>query len=79
MELVPKQGWIIVDFDFTKDNAERPMHSGKVVSGIKEIGMEVFFNSYIRFNQELVLVKIDDVLAWIKPEVVVDELQNDQA
>lgn len=85
MELVPKQGWIFVDtLDVRKDisfDVSSSMRCGRVQSGIKEIGMIVFFKEFIVFNDNssLALVKIDDVLAWVKPEVSVDDSENNQA
>lgn len=81
MELVPKQGWIFVEEVVAEGGLE--LHdgfvSGKVSSGIKEQGMIVFYRESLNFNGNLRLVKIDDVLAWIKPEVVADEPEVDNA
>lgn len=80
MELVPKQGWIFVK-SLESDHLGETISRGQVASGIKEIGMEVFFEEYVVFKEDeaLLLVKIEDVLAWVKPEVVVDEPKDDQA
>ena len=84
MELIPKQGYIFVEIIEELPADMKPLSDsmicGRVKSGIKEIGMVVFFEDYSMFDEEgyLLLVKVDDVLAWIKPEEKVYE-QADNA
>lgn len=72
MELVPKQSYIFVEFVKSVDGLDLngAFLAGKVVSGIQEKDMIVFFKDFHAFNHQgdLLLVKVDDVLAWVKPE-----------
>lgn len=69
MELIPKQGYVFVELGSIDSLAlHQGFLSGSIVSGIKEVGMVVFFKDSLEFSGNLRLVKVDDILAWIKPE-----------
>jgi hypothetical protein len=82
MEIIPKQGYLLVELiqeSERKSDLDSNINSGKIVSGaINDKGVTIFFGSWIPFSAGHVLVKVDDVLAWIKPEEKVDE-QADNA
>jgi len=68
-KLQVKAGYVLVElnpsgsFLLAKD-----MFAGKVITGIKEIGLEVIFKEASQLKDSLYLVKVDDILAFIKPE-----------
>ncbi len=89
MELRVKQGYVLVSFVKGVDyQLGEGWNAAKIEAGNPaDVGIVVFFKEWCWFNYDLALVKIDDVVAWIKPEgkeeviteVVVDESKNDQA
>jgi hypothetical protein len=75
--IVVKAGWLLVEFmpTFSMVELSMDMCGGKIISGANEIGMFIFFKEMTPFSGsgKYCLVKMDDVLAWIKPEVKEDE------
>jgi hypothetical protein len=81
--LFVKAGWLLVEYiDFPSSAVfndklilSQGMDAGKIISGANEIGMTIFFKDSVCFDQDgtYLLVKMDDVLAWIKPEVKEDD------
>ena len=70
--LVIKAGYLLVEFmpTFTFVELSNDMSAGKIVTGAKEVGTVIFFKDSIQFSDggKYHLVKVEDVLAWIKPE-----------
>ncbi len=88
MQLATKQGYILVSPVNSNDYAIElllPFQAGKIAVGNPaDLGVVVYFKEYQDFNQMYWLVKTDDVLVWLKPveikeEVVADEPKVDQA
>lgn len=82
MEIIPKQGYLIAEYMTVEGfDLNAQFHAAKVVAGVKDIGINIFFKDYMELTNSgnLILIKIDDVLAWIKPEEKADEPKNDQA
>lgn len=54
--------------------------AGKIAVGPEQdLGVGVFFADYELFNTEYMLVKVEDVKVWLKPEVVADAPKEDSA
>lgn len=73
MELMVKSGCLLVEV-FPEGQSPIDlaphMYAGTISSGAIEIGMIVFFNRSMPFifDQNKHIVKMEDVVAWIKPE-----------
>lgn len=75
MEFKVKNGFVLV----RKDDALQAEAGSKLFAGViavaapEDIGVKIFFPNYVEFNEEFIVVKIDDILVFsAKEEVVVD-------
>ena len=74
MELRVKSGYVLVE---KQDGALYDLMGdficAKIVAGAPEdIGVTIFCDVYKPFNGQYLLVKVEDVAVWSKPEAVVE-------
>ena len=77
MEFKVKNGYVLV----RKDDALQSQAGSKLFAGViaiaapDDVGVKVFFPNYVEFNDEFVVVRIEDVLVFSPKDAVeaVDE------
>lgn len=78
MEFKVKNGYVLV----RKDDALQQQAGSKLFAGViaigapDDVGVKVFFPNYVEFNDEFIVVKIEDVLVFSAKEeaaVLVEE------
>lgn len=73
MEFKVKNGYVLV----RKDDALQSQAGSKLFAGViaiaapEDVGVKVFFPNYVEFNDEFVVVRIEDVLVFSPKDVVV--------
>jgi|GEM_PF-6650241 len=78
MELKVKNGYLLVK---PVPSAEYEL-SGSFMAGQIAVGPDqdlsviVFFAEYDLFNTEYMLVKVEDVAVWVKPEMPIEIVKN---
>lgn len=88
MELKVKNGYLLVEsVTVAEVELSGDFQAGRIAVGPEQdLGVVVFFSKYQIFSPVYLLVAVEDVMAWIKPEapavevpaeVVVDEPKND--
>lgn len=73
MEFKVKNGYVLV----RKDDALQAQAGSKLFAGViavaapEDVGVKVFFPNYVEFNDEFIVVKIEDILVFSKEEAAV--------
>ena len=76
MEFRVKNGYVLV----RKDDALQAEAGSKLFAGViavaapEDIGVKIFFPNYTEFNDEFVVVRIEDVLVFSSKEVVAEDV-----
>lgn len=74
MEFKVKNGFVLV----RKDDALQAQAGSKLFAGViavsapEDIGVKIFFPNYVEFNEEFIVVKIEDVLVFSPKEEAVE-------
>ena len=75
MEFKVKNGYVLV----RKDDALQAEAGSKLFAGViavaapEDIGVKIFFPNYTEFNDEFIIVRIEDVLVFSPKAEVADE------
>lgn len=73
MEYKIKAGYVLVKKDDAlQDATQSKLFAGSVVGGAPEdMGINIFFTNYTLFNEDMIVVKVDDILVWAPKEEAV--------
>lgn len=75
MEFKVKNGYVLV----RKDDVLQAESGSKLFAGViavaaaEDIGVKIFFPNYTEFNDEFVVVRIEDVLVFVGKDVSVED------